>query len=57
MAESSFDNAKDSDNTDKTSKSRAESSKVEAPSFSKFDRLLESLAPTLNAHYRSFKGI
>lgn len=29
----------------------------EAASFSKFDRLLESLAPELNAHYRSFKGI
>lgn len=35
----------------------AESRKVEEPSFSKFDRLLESLAPTLNARYRSFKGI
>lgn len=34
-----------------------ESSKVEAPSFNKFDRLLESLAPALNAHYRSFRGI
>lgn len=57
MAESSFDNSKDSDNADKTSKSRAASSKVEAPSFSKFAQLLESLAPSLNAHYRSFKGI
>ncbi|MDP3506831.1 MAG: hypothetical protein Q8T09_02460 [Candidatus Melainabacteria bacterium] len=57
MAESSFDNAKDSDNADKASKSQAARSEVEAPSFSKFDRLLESLAPTLNAHYRSFKGI
>lgn len=25
--------------------------------FSKFDQLLQSLAPQLNAHYRSFKGI
>ncbi len=57
MAESSFDNAKDSDNAGKTSKSSAANSKVEAPSFSKFDRLLESLSPALNAHYRSFKGI
>ncbi len=57
MAESSFDNAKDSDNADKTSNPSAANSKVEAPSFNKFDRLLESLAPTLNAHYRSFKGI
>ncbi|MBP6745687.1 hypothetical protein KA344_10670 [bacterium] len=63
MAESSFDqsensdNSHDSDKPNNPSKSLAASSKAEAPSFAKFDRLLESLAPELNAHYRSFKGI
>lgn len=60
MAESSFDNSKDSDNADKPSdrnQSLADNRKAEAPSFSKFAQLLESLAPSLNAHYRSFKGI
>lgn len=35
----------------------AESNLDSSTNFSKFDQLLESLAPELNAHYRSFKGI